>query len=330
MISISTFKSVLNSSLLLLLLISCAVFQKSAEKPLETRENSIAIPVKGIEQNLTVLHLTDTHISVYDSSEAEYHPFAQRMDRAYPVTAHYLTGDSANPVEHLQNILESVSHQPVDLLILSGDIVNNPSRSSVAFVKKMLDKTEIPFLYISGNHDWHYEGMPGSLDQLRNTWTKESLAPLYNGKNPLYYQQDLKGINFVMIDNSTYQVNEDQLTFLKEQIKRGLPIVLVMHIPLYHPNYVENGISTFADPRWGAEADENWQLEKRERWFEAGNLTQTIEFSDLIKQTPNIIAILAGHTHRNSMDQFSETLKQYVTASTAHGNYRYVTFTPKN
>ena len=38
---------------------------------------------------------------------------------------------------------------------------------------------------IQGNHDWHYEGMSGELDALRDTWINNRLHSLYQGNNPL-------------------------------------------------------------------------------------------------------------------------------------------------
>ena len=54
-----------------------------------------------------------------------------------------------------------------------------PSEESVSFVKGVLDSSTIPYLYSSGNHDWHFEGLPGSSDDLRAEWREKSLLPLY-------------------------------------------------------------------------------------------------------------------------------------------------------
>lgn len=51
--------------------------------------------------------------------------------------------------------------QKVDRIVLTCDIINNPSKSSVDFVHKSIQNTGIPSIYIAGNHDWHYEGMKG-------------------------------------------------------------------------------------------------------------------------------------------------------------------------
>jgi len=42
--------------------------------------------------------------------------------------------------------------------------------------------------------------------------------PLYQGKNPLMAAYDIKGIKFLAIDNSTYEINEEQLVFFYKQI----------------------------------------------------------------------------------------------------------------
>lgn len=124
-----------------------------------------------------------------------------------------------------------------------------PSEESVSFVKGVLDSSTIPYLYSSGNHDWHFEGLPGSSDDLRAEWREKSLLPLYGkrgnslsfsysssrpraclgkvvyfhkklsqyavsagGRNPSHWSEDSpSGLRFVAIDNSTYQISEEQL-----------------------------------------------------------------------------------------------------------------------
>lgn len=75
----------------------------------------------------------------------------------------------------------------------------------------------------------------GSLAELRANWIEKRLKPLYQGKNPLMAAHDVHGIRFVAIDNSNYEVLPDQLKFFHSQVSSGVPLVLLMHIPLYAP-----------------------------------------------------------------------------------------------
>eukprot|EP00913_Durusdinium_trenchii_P002744 g2538.t1 len=47
--------------------------------------------------------------------------------------------------------------QQVDLVTLGGDLVNFPSLQSVEKMLTELTRLQVPFLYTSGNHDWHLE-----------------------------------------------------------------------------------------------------------------------------------------------------------------------------
>jgi hypothetical protein len=70
-------------------------------------------------------------------------------------------------------------------LLLTGDIFSFPSQAAVEWAFQALDSTGIPWAYVAGNHDWHYEGMERSSYQLRNTWTTKHLYPMYQGNHPL-------------------------------------------------------------------------------------------------------------------------------------------------
>lgn len=69
------------------------------------------------------------------------------------------------------------------------------------------------------------------MDLLRSTWIEKSLLPLYQGRNPLFYSEVIQGINFVGIDNSTGKVSLEQIDFLKTQLRRKEPVILLSHIP---------------------------------------------------------------------------------------------------
>ena len=285
-----------------------------------TKDNAITFPaitsirVPGLRKSLTVLHITDAHVSIVDAAEAQYHAYSTRMDNAYR---------DHDPATHFTALMTMAVEHHVDLIVLTGDIVNNPSKSSVAFIHKAIQSAGIRALYIAGNHDWHYEGMDGAPDTLRETWQRARLLPLYDGGNPLCHAFQCDGVNFVAIDNSTYQVNEAQLAFYEQEVARDLPVVLLVHIPIYVTPWRESVVAC-GDPRWGWEKDKNYVIERRQRWSKSGNLPSTVAFVERVKRTENLVAVLAGHIHVPWEERLSDSAMQYVTAAAYDGSSRLI------
>ncbi len=247
-------------------------------------ELSTTIKIPDLNDSLKIMQITDAHISVEDEKEDDLMKYGERMHKAYmnPLK-NYSEEIYKTTFENLDDLLLKAKKENVELLILTGDIVNFPSPASVNYVYNRLMKTGIRWLYITGNHDWHYEGMTGSLDSLRKTWTEKSLLPLYNGLNPLFYSSIINGINFVGIDNSTGEVDKNQLEFLKVQLTKKEPIVLISHIP-----------------------------------YNLDNPEQSPIVNIISSHTGKIVAILAGHIHRSTF-YFTGNLCQYTSLAAFQG-----------
>ena len=211
------------------------------------------------------------------------------------------------------------------MLALVGDIFSFPSEAAVDWVGEKLEASKLPFYYVAGNHDWHYEGMPGSLNELRETWIDKRLRPLYQGKHPLMAYYDVGEIRFLAIDNSHYQILPEQLAFLRAQVKTGRPLVLTLHIPLFAPGR-PRGFGC-GHPDWGADSDRNFELERRPRWPESGHTETTFDFRREVFTAPNVLGVFAGHTHRPSVDVMNG-IPQIVTDDNASAAYLDVEFQP--
>lgn len=280
-----------------------------------------------IQESIKVVHIADTHLFMDDERGIPYQKYSNRMAKAYNETTHFQSQIKTNPAEAFEKTLAFAKEVNADVITLIGDIFSFPSEIAIEWVLSKLKETGIPYIYIAGNHDWHYEGMKGSLESLRDTWIEKRLLPLYQGNDPLMAAYDVKGIRFLAIDNSTYQINETQLAFFKEQVASGLPLVLLVHIPMYAPGKkISFGCG---NPNWGAATDRNFELERRLRWPERGHTATTLNFHKEVFNAPNLLGIFAGHIHRNSME-FIKGKPQIVAEDNASGGYLDINFLPMN
>ena len=231
-----------------------------------------------------------------------------------------------NPEQCFAQLLDRAQEKSVDLLALVGDIFSFPSEAAIDWVGEKLEASQLRFFYVAGNHDWHYEGMPGPLNELRSTWIDKRLKPLYQGHHPLMAAHEVGGIRFLAIDNSHYQILPEQLEFFRSQVKSNKPLVLTVHIPLFAPGR-SMGFGC-GHPNWGAKSDRNFELERRPRWPEAGHTQTTFDFHREVFAAPNLLGIFAGHIHRSSVDVISG-IPQFVTDDNASGAYIDVEFLPR-
>lgn len=278
-----------------------------------------------IKESIKVVHIADTHLFMDDERGIPYQMYSNRMAKAYNQTTHFQTGVKTNPNEAFEQTLAFAKEVNADVITLIGDIFSFPSEVAIEWVLSKLKETGIPYIYTAGNHDWHYEGMEGPLDTLRDTWIEKRLLPLYQGNNPLMAAYDIKGIRFLTIDNSTYQINAAQLAFFKEQVASGMPLVLLVHIPMYAPGKkISFGCG---NPNWGAATDRNFELERRPKWPESGHTQTTLNFHQEVFNAPNLLGIFTGHIHRNSMEMVKGK-PQIVADDNASGGYLDIDFLP--
>lgn len=309
---------------------SISVPQKQ-ESTFSWNGDSVRFFVPGLKESSKVLHITDTHIFLDDERGEPFRRYSKRMAAGYHQTSHFRTSQPTTPMESFEAALRFAREKKVDAVTLTGDILSFPSEAGRDWLLERLaplKKDGIPYYYISGNHDWHYEGMSGSDIAKRNEWIPKRLTQLYpQGADPLKYAVTEKGIRHLFIDDSVYEILPEQLEFLKQELAKGEPTVVWMHIPPYAPG---RGIGYgCGHPKWGAESDKSWKIEGRERWREGGHQPVTFEFYQLLCTAPNLLGTMCGHTHTDTLDIVGG--KPFtVTQANARGAWRLVEFLPRD
>jgi len=147
-------------------------------------QNKVFFYSELINEAIKVVHIADTHLYKDDERGIPYQKYSDRMAKAYNQTVHFQTREATNPEEAFEQALAFAKEVHADVITLIGDIFSFPSEAAIEWVQSKLKETGIPYIYTAGNHDWHYEGMDGSMETLRDTWIEKRLLPLYQGHHP--------------------------------------------------------------------------------------------------------------------------------------------------
>ena len=252
----------------------------------------LTLEISGVQTEMRLLVASDLHCNFDDDRGIPFQQYTARMNRC-----------SVHRFSLLEDAIQQAQQGLCDAILLPGDLLSFPSAAGVEKFAEIINGAPVPCLFTAGNHDWHYEGMPGPEKDLRAEWIGRLLRPLYGTKDPLMYAETVKGLKFLVIDNSTYEILPEQLEFLKKELTENIPAVLVCHIPLYVP-----GRSIFfgcGHPDWNAANDPYFEIERRERWRAEGHTETTMEFYRTIMESPRIAGIIAGHIHRYSLDLYA-------------------------
>ena len=253
---------------------------------------TLRMPMPGLKEPVNFFVIGDTHFGFHDARDDAYADNYKRMAK-WPA-----------PKDALAKALDRAKKAQADVVVLVGDIISFPTLANLDHLRGELDRAGVPWLYVAGNHDWHFEGDSGSDLEQRARWTERRLKPLYQGGNPIMYSRMVKGVRMVMIDNSAYHVLPEQLAFWKQEAAKGDPIALFMHIPLWVEGW---SVTTCGNPKWGAATDPYWEIERRERWAER-LMPSTYEFREAVFNTPNLVGVFTGHIHSLLVGQAGQAL----------------------
>lgn len=206
-----------------------------------------------------------------------------------------------------------------------------------------IGRDRIPVVYTAGNHDWLVEGLPTSRLEQRTRFRHSVLRPFYRlarssdgssrfasatpsavsdstqfGDASVFEivsrQQGGNGLGektllLLTLDTSALEVSSAQAAFIWRQLARGIPALLVVHVPLMVPGAtpVDNKLVLCGDPRYNYDGDTSWQIEKRERWPVYGAPAATAQFmQDLVQRfvSPRgpLLGVVSGHEHLHRAD----------------------------
>ncbi|MBP5619699.1 MAG: hypothetical protein J6X23_04560, partial [Bacteroidaceae bacterium] len=131
-----------------------------------------------------------------------------------------------------------------------------------------------------------------------------------------FQSQVVNGVNFITLDDVYGYVTQDQVDAFKTEVKRGLPMVLCMHVP-FHTENTWRVTCKF----WGGNnrftnavvpnPNGDYKTQKTD--------SVTRDFIAYLKKEPLLKAILAGHEHITFQDEFSPTAREYMVA----GNFLF-------
>lgn len=286
---------------------------------------NINIYSSAVSDTVRLMVFADTHLWMSDEREEPYREYSARMAGAYHSVKHFQTGAPTTPEESFLATIRLAQQRGVDAIAMLGDIVSYPSERGVEWVGEVLDTVAIPCYYTSGNHDWHYEGMEGSSESLREKWRGERLMSLFGDNDPDAYTVEVKGVRLLLVDDSNYKITPEQRDAVAAEVKSGKPFLLLHHIPLYAPSRsVSFGIG---HPDWSAATDKNYKIERREQWPAEGHTEVDYEFYDLATTAPNLLASIAGHVHSYGVD-IIHGRPHYTVGANAQGAYYIVNIMP--
>ncbi len=279
------------------------------------------IMIEGLRQDVTLVHVTDSHLTEVDERDAE------ALERGQQARAHFQarSPEGVATREHFRRALARSEEIGADCIVLTGDIIHFPSFANVEAIADELEARAVPYLYTPGNHDWHFPHL---------VWSDETRARYYprfvglTAGNPAYQTRDVGGVRLIAIDNSNYQVSADQLAFLRAQLATTLPCLLLMHIPIFVPALAPDVLTTWQAPIMMAA--EGWTDETQKAWQVRDADESTRQCYHLLTEGAgeNLVGICCGHVHFAHTDAFREGRMQYVTAPGFAGGYRVIRIIP--
>lgn len=254
----------------------------------------------GLERPFSILHISDTHLCSAYADELTY-------DRRAVVVRNSVFGGRQE--EALRDSL-AWAKANVDAVLHTGDLVDFQTCANFDLVKRYFGTAPDMFGCL-GNHEFqrHKEGEPIRCATEYNALSAEELRQVFRF-DPYLQSTVLGGVNFVAMQQVYGFVTVDQVERFREEAKKGLPIVLCMHVPFFTDNIWQASCKFWSGcgSRFGsdtvksARGDFKRQLEDR----------TTSDFVAYLRKEPLLKAVLAGHLHITVQDRFSPTAMEYL------------------
>ncbi len=255
----------------------------------------VDIKIDGLTSDMKFLHISDLHLTEWNETDTEA-AIADQTKRGLMFDSE--TPDRVSRTDRLKAMYGYAEDIKANGVIMTGDIIDAPSNGNFAFLTEQVKGSGIDTKFVLGNHDWTYSADYQSAAQRYENVPKFTELFSKGTEEGEYWFDDVNEIVYddfviVSVDNSSDKVSYNAYSTLKYYANRQIPVILMMHVPIYAESYTEQVSSM-----WGKDiciGSPNMELDYNTKMF-----------CDFLKSSESTVkVILAGHTHIDHIDDIS-------------------------
>lgn len=279
----------------------------------------------GAKKKFSALHISDTHLTRVD----------KRNDERKMILAAKRSGSFQYSERYLWEALRYAREH--DLMIIhTGDLIDFVSESNLDIASAFYSESDS--IVSAGNHEYsQYVGEAWENDEYKAR-DYDKIQKAY--PNDLtFFSRVVNGVNFVAVDDVYYNFTERQHELMEKEMGKGLPVVMLCHVPLYTPEHYKYGMEQSGgrcayltgvpyELTKNYEHDDSRPLSEqwRNRSVQQNTDKATAGFIAWLKEQKQLKAILCGHCHYFFEERFSPTAIQYTVGATYRGQGHLIRF----
>lgn len=182
----------------------------------------------GAEKPFRILHITDVHICKANEKDTEEHQRqAARRRNLFRQLGNY---PPYYPEEYLEEALRMAKELDA-LPVVTGDVVDLLTYGNYEEFHRIADGHDI--MYTPGGHE-HQRRFAYTIEEPDGYWigARKRLIEAFPEFDMDLSSRVVNGINLVCADNSLDYYNAETSRRLKEELDKGLPVILFSHDPM--------------------------------------------------------------------------------------------------
>ncbi len=254
-----------------------------------------------LERPVTLLLTADNHLSYADERESE----KERAHAYYRNEGMFSLGEDKWALKRRFDDICAYAKENCDALVMAGDVVDHPAAQNLEIFRDCIKG--INSVYATGNHDYNCYAVESESPELLDSRAQMMTEVL--GFAPYNTSKQVGGVNIVALSDVFERFDESAVRFLRDELRRDMPTLLVFHIPLYADTLIDKVVEVWKAPLLTGCPDGVCR-----EFSDHLKMTDehTKEVLRLIAEDKNIIGTLAGHVHFEHEDALPCTKPQII------------------
>lgn len=281
--------------------------------------NRHIIKVKGLKKEYKFLQITDLHILLFDDD------FSREKKEVYKRRKEILFNRNSTTSEYKFSKMIDYAKENNLFPILTGDIIDFPSKANIEFLDKELNEVD-DYFFVIGNHDWTYMDKYQGLINYDDYRSKETFDKYYHlfdkyvkdGSLEME-KREFEDLIIFGLDTHDSHINKEQVDYFESLIRLNKPILVVGHTPFYELD-MQKTYDEFAPGYLNKVAFGQEQLpmgENEQRFKEL-----------LINPNSRVVAYLCGHAHCTIDTKIGGIIPEYQLGGSYEDEVNLIVLTP--